>query len=652
MQPAIRGQIMSWLRFALGRLSVGAKLSTGFGLVLLTTVIVAGTAFSSIALLQSRTERLRDDLQIQAKVLQARISEKEYAIGLQPEAESKVRAIIEALQTELAKGDELARGKMRNAVAVYLKQFQEYTAALRELRNSRLKMQQLAANAGENFTGVFLDQIDAINLKTEAGNSPDAEQMNQLEQAADLRNKLARVRERELYYTESGDPHHRDDWEQGMSEVLAATKNLAIRVGQDGQESLQQALLALNQYRQAFDQFAVSRNQIAQTSEVMKKEGQYLGELLAQLEQDQASLITEDNQRAYRQMTLITLLALCLGIGACLVIRQLILFPLRQTVLLANRVSEGNLTGGDTQITGKDELGQLLRTVNGMLVSLRNLVGRIGNGITDLNSTADSLVQVMEHNRSGLEQQRSETELAVMSVQQMSATAHEVARNASQASDAVVIADGFAREGDSLVKQVTDQAERLALEMTGCASVMETLLQECNLIGGVLSVIKSVAEQTNLLALNAAIEAARAGEHGRGFAVVADEVRGLARRTQSSTSEIEALIERLCGAAQQAAERLHKSRDLTDESVILAGQASSALVRITQAVSSIEQMNEQIAAAAEQQSVLAEQVNQSMARVRAVGEQSARQSQELQASTLGLQEIGGELGIAVGHFRT
>lgn len=643
---------MSWLRFALGRLSVGAKLSTGFGLVLLTTVIVAGTAFSSIALLQSRTERLRDDLQIQAKVLQARISEKEYAIGLQPEAESKVRAIIEALQTELAKGDELARGKMRNAVAVYLKQFQEYTAALRELRNSRLKMQQLAANAGENFTGVFLDQIDAINLKTEAGNSPDAEQMNQLEQAADLRNKLARVRERELYYTESGDPHHRDDWEQGMSEVLAATKNLAIRVGQDGQESLQQALLALNQYRQAFDQFAVSRNQIAQTSEVMKKEGQYLGELLAQLEQDQASLITEDNQRAYRQMTLITLLALCLGIGACLVIRQLILFPLRQTVLLANRVSEGNLTGGDTQITGKDELGQLLRTVNGMLVSLRNLVGRIGNGITDLNSTADSLVQVMEHNRSGLEQQRSETELAVMSVQQMSATAHEVARNASQASDAVVIADGFAREGDSLVKQVTDQAERLALEMTGCASVMETLLQECNLIGGVLSVIKSVAEQTNLLALNAAIEAARAGEHGRGFAVVADEVRGLARRTQSSTSEIEALIERLCGAAQQAAERLHKSRDLTDESVILAGQASSALVRITQAVSSIEQMNEQIAAAAEQQSVLAEQVNQSMARVRAVGEQSARQSQELQASTLGLQEIGGELGIAVGHFRT
>ncbi|MDT4816539.1 Methyl-accepting chemotaxis protein McpQ [compost metagenome] len=540
---------------------------------------------------------------------------------------------------------------MTDATAVYMKQFQRYTEALHQLQESRLRMQQLARNAADNFTAIFLDQIDMLNLKAEAGTILEVEQMTQLEQAASLRDKLARVRESELYYTENDDQQHRDDWEQGMSDVRAAANTLLIRVGKDGQESLQNALLALNQYRQAFDQFASSRDQIAHTSAAMKKESEHLSQLLTQLEEDEASRITEDKRRAYRQMALITLLALCLGLVACLVIRKLILSPLRQAVLLATQVAEGNLTGNGNEVTQQDEFGQLLHTVNGMLLNLRSLVTRIGHGVGRLNNTSVSLVQVIEHSRSGVEQQRLETELAVSSMQQMSATALEVARNASEASEAVIKADGLAREGDFLVKQATDQVERLALEMTGCASVMEKLLEECTLIDSILVVIKSVAEQTNLLALNAAIEAARAGEHGRGFAVVADEVRGLARRTQTSTSEIETLIKRLCGAAQQAAERLHKSRTLTDESVVLASQASSALVKITQAVSTIEQMNEQIAAAAEQQSSVAEEVNRSIARVRTVAEESTRQSEDLQTSTLGLQEIGEELNTAVGHFK-
>lgn len=642
---------MSWISRKLGGSSVGAKLSAGFGIVLLLTVAVAGTAFSSIALLQSRTDRLRDDLQIQAKVLQARIAEKEFAISMQPEVASKVRGIIDGLRTKLEKDNSVKHDDMLDATAVYIKQFQRYSEALHQLQDSRLRMQQLARNAADNFTAIFLDQIDMINLRVEAGSILEAEQVIQLEQVASLRDKLERVRESELYYTENDGQQHRDDWEQGMSDVRAAANTLLIRVGKDGQASLQDALLALNQYRQAFDQFASSRDQIAHASAAMRKESEHLSELLTQLEEDEASRITEDKQRAYRQMALITLLALCLGLVACLVIRKLILSPLRQAVLLATQVAEGNLTGDGSQVTQQDEFGQLLHTVNGMLLNLRSLVTRIGHGVGRLNSTSVSLVQVMEHSRSGVEQQRLETELAVSSMQQMSATALEVARNASEASEAVIKADGLAREGDSLVKQATNQVERLASEMTGCASVMEKLLEECALIDGILVVIKSVAEQTNLLALNAAIEAARAGEHGRGFAVVADEVRGLARRTQTSTSEIETLINRLCGAAQQAAERLHKSRTLTDESVVLASQASSALVKITQAVSTIEQMNEQIAAAAEQQSAVAEEVNRSMARVWAVAEESTRQSEELQASTLGLQEIGGELDIAVGHFK-
>ncbi|MFC6575127.1 methyl-accepting chemotaxis protein [Pseudomonas brassicacearum subsp. neoaurantiaca] len=287
-----------------------------------------------------------------------------------------------------------------------------------------------------------------------------------------------------------------------------------------------------------------------------------------------------------------------------------------------------------------------------MLGSLRGLVGRIDRGVGSLNGMAGSLAEVTLSNSRGVEHQRQETELAATAMQQMAATAQEVARNAGEASEAVAHADQQAREGDELVRQASDKIDHLAVEMGGCAEAMRSLLVESAAIGGVLDVIKAVAEQTNLLALNAAIEAARAGEQGRGFAVVADEVRGLARRTQRSTTEIEGLIVRLSNVAQQAAERLQGSHVLSDETVVLAAQASQALARITRAVSSIEQMNQQIAAAAEQQSVVAEQVSQSMTRVREVAEGSARESQQLQGSSADLQRVGGELKAAVGHFRT
>ncbi|WP_428983246.1 methyl-accepting chemotaxis protein [Pseudomonas bijieensis] len=287
-----------------------------------------------------------------------------------------------------------------------------------------------------------------------------------------------------------------------------------------------------------------------------------------------------------------------------------------------------------------------------MLGSLRGLVGRIDRGVGSLNGMAGSLAEVTQSNSRGVEHQRQETELAATAMQQMAATTQEVARNAGEASAAVAHADQQAREGDELVRQAGGKIDHLAAEMSGCAEAMRSLLVESAAIGGVLDVIKAVAEQTNLLALNAAIEAARAGEHGRGFAVVADEVRGLARRTQRSTMEIEGLIVRLSNVAQQAAERLQGSHVLSDETVVLAAQASQALARITRAVSIIEQMNQQIAAAAEQQSVMAEQVSQGMTRVREVAKGSAKESLQLQAATADLQQVGGELKAAVGHFRT
>ncbi|MBS7425944.1 HAMP domain-containing protein [Pseudomonas syringae] len=640
------------LNRVLGNLSVGGKLLLGFGLVLLVTLGVALTAFRSLGVLQQRAEQSRQESSIQALILRARIDEKAFALDLAPQRQEQVRETIKKLNQLL---DDLPTNSathttVRTAVSAYLEQFLDYADSLRRAREARLRMQARAQTAGDSFTLLFLDQLDALNTRLGQGTPPSSNQMVLLEQTAALRDKLAKLRDSELYYSLDGEERYRSDWEMSMSDLLAAMQ--ALDLGEQQGESLREASTALGDYRKAFREFVDSRGQSAQSSAAMNAQTDQVSKLLAQADQQQRQAVLNDNRNADRQLGLITVLALALGIGASLLIRQLIVQPLRQAVQLVQRVAAGDLSDPPPDSGRRDELGQLLDTVGNMLGSLRGLVGRIDRGVSSLNGMAGSLAEVTLSNSRGVEHQRQETELAATAMQQMAATAQEVARNAGEASEAVAHADQQAREGDELVRQASDKIDHLAVEMMGCAEAMRSLLVESAAIGGVLDVIKTVAEQTNLLALNAAIEAARAGEQGRGFAVVADEVRGLARRTQRSTAEIEGLIVRLSAVAQHAAERLQGSHVLSDETVVLAAQASQALARITRAVSSIEQMNQQIAAAAEQQSVVAEQVSQSITRVREVAEGSARESLQLQVSTADLQQVGGELKAAVGHFRT
>ncbi|GIZ13277.1 hypothetical protein NCCP436_26930 [Pseudomonas sp. NCCP-436] len=234
---------------------------------------------------------------------------------------------------------------------------------------------------------------------------------------------------------------------------------------------------------------------------------------------------------------------------------------------------------------------------------------------------------------------------------QMAATVQEVAQSAERASQAARDADQEAQQGNRVVQKAVEQIDSLAQEVEQSVEAIAALNQESARIGNVLEVIRNVAEQTNLLALNAAIEAARAGEQGRGFAVVADEVRALAKRTQDSTEEIEGLIAGLQQMARAAVQQMDSNRELSQRTVGLAGEAGDALGRITQVVSTIEQMNQQIAAAAEQQSAAAEAISESVTRVRDIGEQSATACEQTAASSAELARLGQELQGLVLQFR-
>ncbi|WP_375070064.1 MULTISPECIES: methyl-accepting chemotaxis protein [unclassified Pseudomonas] len=286
-----------------------------------------------------------------------------------------------------------------------------------------------------------------------------------------------------------------------------------------------------------------------------------------------------------------------------------------------------------------------------MGTTLRELISGIRDGVTQIASAAEELSAVTEQTSAGVNSQKIETDQVATAMHEMTATVQEVARNAEQASLAAADADSQARAGDKVVAEAIAQIERLAAEVARSTDAMTHLQQESNKIGSVMDVIKAVAEQTNLLALNAAIEAARAGEAGRGFAVVADEVRGLAQRTQKSTEEIEGLVAGLQNGTQQVAAVMNNSRSLTDSSVELTRKAGVSLENITRTVSNIQSMNQQIAAAAEQQSAVAEEISRSIVNVRDVSEQTATASDETAKSSVELARLGSQLQQMVSHFR-
>ncbi|HBO5875684.1 TPA: methyl-accepting chemotaxis protein [Pseudomonas aeruginosa] len=278
--------------------------------------------------------------------------------------------------------------------------------------------------------------------------------------------------------------------------------------------------------------------------------------------------------------------------------------------------------------TGRDELGELAGWFNRFLDKLQPIIRDVKVSVRDARSTADQSAAISSQTSAGMQQQLREIDQVATASHEMTATAQDVARSAAQAADAARGADQATRDGLALIDRTTQSIDSLAANLTSAMGQVEQLASSSEEIGSVLEVIRAIAEQTNLLALNAAIEAARAGDAGRGFAVVADEVRNLARRTQDSVEQIRGVIEGLQQGTRDVVDAMHGSHRQAQGSVEQVDEAVAALQRIGEAVTVINDMNLQIASAAEEQSSVAEEINRNVAAIRDVTESLSSQAEE------------------------
>ncbi len=372
---------------------------------------------------------------------------------------------------------------------------------------------------------------------------------------------------------------------------------------------------------------------------------------ILELIMDRSSFVNA--QADARNMTIIIgIVAIGIGLLVAWFIGRGISGRINNTVTALNDIAEGE---GDLTRRldegSKDELGDLSRAFNRFVARVHEMVQHISSSTGQLGAAAEEMSAITESSNEGIQRQRSETEQVATAMNQMTSTVQEVARHASEAAASAHSADEETRHGHEVVQATVNAINALATEINQASDVIQRLEEDSQSIGTVLDVIRGIAEQTNLLALNAAIEAARAGEQGRGFAVVADEVRTLASRTQKSTEEINDMIGRLQADAHEAVKAIEDSKKQAEVGVNSAQTAGASLDTITTSITNINDMNMQIASAADEQSAVAEEINKNIISINDVAEVSADAASQTSNASQEMASLATDLQQLVSRFK-
>nr|WP_139673205.1 methyl-accepting chemotaxis protein [Pseudomonas sp. F16(2018)] len=637
----------------LANLGMARKLGLGFALVLLLTLVVAAIGVYALANVGQRFDGLRQMAQFNTDLLKLRQHEQAFALRSDIKEADALRTGLQGLVERARAVPALASTEAD--LNAYAQAFDQFVQAV-QAKELALDMASWSVSSVANNLDVLqagLADDGTYTLKQSQGQQGGEflEQAGQVAQVSRLMLQAmdeARVR---LDQSRKGGEASAEGRIAQTVEAATLVDQLKVSVADAGYQSvLGEVAGHIGSFSEKLNEYTDLLGQERGIKDQLQARAEQVTARVDQVYADQEQAMQAELARNAVAITAATALALLVGVLAAWLITRAVVAPLKRVISRARRIAAGEL-GIEAEPPRADEVGQLLQAMQQMAEGLSGIVSGLQQGIDQLAGSAQALSAVTEQTNREVGSQKDETEQVATAMQQMTATVHDVARNAEQAALAAQAADDKVGSGQQVVRQSMQRIEQLALAAETASSGIDSLSAEIHTIGDVLEVIKSVAEQTNLLALNAAIEAARAGEQGRGFAVVADEVRALARRTRQSTEEIERLVASLRGNAQQSVMQIRGSTELVRLAVADTLQTESALGSIAAAVSLIQQMNQQIAAAAEQQSSVAEEISRSVTQIRGSADQAALAMEDNARSSVELAQLGNDLKGMVGHFR-
>ncbi|MDZ5603801.1 methyl-accepting chemotaxis protein [Pseudomonas sp. RP23018S] len=625
-------------------LSVRTKLALGFSLLLALILLVAFTGWQTSQALAERNSRMQEVAKLSTLARDMRIERLVYFVNASDQQAGKWLTALEAVNAHVESVAPRFRSPQNQAL---MNQAKDLLKGYRGFYDQAVAATREREQARNDATASAETMNDALQRLWDVANA-DGGRYDDRQQLGGVALALQKMRIAFRSYASAPSPALEAATREAVADMLSQTADLASTALV--QTYVQAMVKDVDDYQQRIQQTVQAQAKVDAGQAGISKAIADLLALTDTLTAIQVEFQQTDVRDGLQTLLIWLAVAVALGLAAAWLITRSIVTPLKETVDIAETVARGDFTHRQT-VTRTDELGALQTSMQRMTLNLHGLVGELRDGVVQVASAAEQLSAVTEQTSAGVQSQKTETDQIATAMQEMTATTHEVARNAGQAAASALQASRQATQGDEAVDKAVGQIERLAEEMSAAQTVMKTLRGHADSIGGVLDVIKSVSEQTNLLALNAAIEAARAGEAGRGFAVVADEVRGLAQRTRSSTDEITQLIAGLNQSTDHMASVLEQNVQLTGNSVSLSRDVGQMLKQIARSIKDIEAMNEQIACAAEQQSAAGEQISRGVTSVRDISDQTAASSEETASSSAELARISVQLQAMAGRFK-